>query len=383
MTPTFDMAKKIAALIADLSGNSIVRSYPIIKVLQRKYDVQVIGVTRSGPVFEPYRESLTYTLVSPARGCLWPERTARKVASCIDADAVYCFKPVAFSFGAGLLAHLTRRMPLILDVEDFDNVAFASQGRLWKALAPIRNLTPAEDRLALMDWVVDLLHGFAKQKTVGSRFLQARYGGTRLSHGADPAMFDPTRYSRERARQLFGFQGKRVILFAGTVRKHKGLETTCRALQQLKDSRCVLAVCGVLTEVLKELREKYPDVLLYLGPQPHNHMPLLWLAADLVVLAQEDTPYTRAQVPGKVFEAMAMERPIVASSVSDLPEILADCGWLVEPANVEAITEAIHEALASPEDAADRGRRARTRYLENYSWDVMERILNGVMAKVF
>lgn len=234
----------------------------------------------------------------------------------------------------------------------------------------------------LHDWTIDSLHHLADQKTVASEFLRNEYGGTKLPHGADPVQFNPEHYSRARARCQLGFNDKKVVLFAGTVREHKGLRELCMAVEQLKDRRCVLAVCGVLTKPLEALRREFPEHLWYLGPQPHQQMPAIWLAADLVVLPQRNDPYTQAQIPAKVFEAMAMACPIVASAVSDLPEILDGCGWLIDGDNSEELLNALRRVLSNPAEAEERGQLGRNRYLDRYSWDVMEGILDTVVADV-
>ena len=67
------------------------------------------------------------------------------------------------------------------------------------------------------------------------------------------------------------------------------------------------------------------------GPRPHSEMPSFLAASDMVVLPQRKTLFAKAQVPAKVFEAMAMGKPIISTSISDLPEILDRCGIVIEP----------------------------------------------------
>ena len=94
-------------------------------------------------------------------------------------------------------------------------------------------------------------------------------------------------------------------------------------------------------------------------------------AADVVAIPQLDSEPSRYQMPMKVFDAMAMGKPIVASSVSDLPLVLEGCGRLVPPGDVEKLAAAISELLSYPEEARVLGERARARCLESYS---MQRI---------
>jgi len=67
-------------------------------------------------------------------------------------------------------------------------------------------------------------------------------------------------------------------------------------------------------------------------------------------------------------EAMERARPVVASSVGGLPEIVADgeTGIVVPPADAEALTEAIVALAGDLERAAEMGRRGRERVVRAF-----------------
>ena len=96
-------------------------------------------------------------------------------------------------------------------------------------------------------------------------------------------------------------------------------------------------------------------------------LPELLVAADVVAIPQLDREAASHQMPMKVYDAMAMARPIVASSVSDLPLVLEGCARLVPPADVGGLAKAICNLLENPEEARALGERARARCLKNYS----------------
>lgn len=79
--------------------------------------------------------------------------------------------------------------------------------------------------------------------------------------------------------------------------------------------------------------------------------------------------------------AMAMAKPIIATIVSDLPEILDGCGWIVEPENPEQLAEIIQYVFNHPAEVEEMGWKARERCIEKYSWDAMEKVLVGVFKK--
>ena len=78
---------------------------------------------------------------------------------------------------------------------------------------------------------------------------------------------------------------------------------------------------------------------------------------------------------------MAMAKPIIATNVSDLPQILKGCGIVVEPEDVSGLAEKISWVFSNPLEAEEMGRRAREKCIEEYSWDVMEKKLVAIFDK--
>lgn len=78
---------------------------------------------------------------------------------------------------------------------------------------------------------------------------------------------------------------------------------------------------------------------------------------------------------------MAMAKPIIATNVSDLPEILDECGWIVEPEKPKELAKTIQYVLDNPKEAEEIGWKARQKCIEKYSWDAMEKVLVKVFGK--
>jgi len=126
-------------------------------------------------------------------------------------------------------------------------------------------------------------------------------------------------------------------------------------------------------------REWEPFPLDRIPLVPYPSLPRLLAAADVVAVPQSDSEAARYQMPMKVFDAMAMGKPIVASAVSDLPLVLEGCGRITPPGDVDTLAAGIAELLANPEAARTLGERARARCLEQYSIErIGERLLEVV-----
>ncbi|HEV2472441.1 MAG TPA: glycosyltransferase, partial [Chthonomonadales bacterium] len=74
-------------------------------------------------------------------------------------------------------------------------------------------------------------------------------------------------------------------------------------------------------------------------------------------------------------EAMAAERPVVASNTGGLPETVRDgeTGILAPPGDVEALSAALAALLEDPALSARLGRAGRLRAIEQYDANTMAR----------
>ncbi len=376
---------KISILVFDLSNNSMVRTYPIAKVLERNYDIEVIGPVFGGGVYEPYRDEFQYktTIFKKDGNCISRLSSIKgginQLIDQIDGDVVYAFKPRFTSFGIALISGLFRKIPLVLDMEDWDTDEYFRASFFDK----IKSLRSINDPNYNMLWnrALDMMIRRTDGITVVSDFLQNRYGGTKLPHGVDCVSFDPAGYNREALRKQWKVEDKFTILFTGMPRLHKGLDDLVQAMELLSDARVCLMFVGPQTEYLDAIKKRSKINIIDTGVQPHLKMPEFLSLADVVVLPQKNTAVAQAQVPGKVFEAMAMAKPIIATNVSDLPQILEGCGLVVSPSDPVGLSEAIKRMLNDSTFSNECGQKAREKCIKQYSWDAMEKILTDVFAK--
>lgn len=289
-----------------------------------------------------------------------------------EADLLIAVKPYLASYGVGLLAAECRGIPLLLDLDDLD-VALARpvQRSLTENLEDLRD--PAS---VLYLKVLSRATSAATGITVASTALQARFGGTLVPHGCPVERFAPGSINREAARKQFGLSGP-TVLFPGTRRTHKGLKPLAKAVAQIPGAR--LAVLCRPDDFIQPEWNQFP--LVRIPVIPYAQLPALLAAADVVAIPQLDTEGARAQMPMKVYDAMAMAKPIVASAVSDLPATLDGCGRLVPPGDVEALTKELRTLLERPAEAHALGQRARERCLERYSIPQVAKALRSAVEQ--
>jgi glycosyltransferase involved in cell wall biosynthesis len=358
---------KISVLTFDLSDNATGRADLLARLLASRWEVEVVGPRFGESVWRPARDGgVAHVPVAvggarryPRFAGLWRELLARA-----DGDVLYASKPRPTSYGAALLARRRRPRPLLLDIDDWE-VGFFRRAGAWGTLG--RALNVGNPNGLPWTWLMERLAARADTITVASRFLQKRFGGTLVPHVRDTEAWDPARYDRAEGRARLGLGTERVVMFLGTPRGHKGVDDLVEAVGLLgSDARLVLVGADAGGEAGRRWA-RHPWVRL-VGEIPFDDVPRYLVAADAVAVPQRATSDTVGQVPAKLFDAMALARPIVSTAVSMIPEILQGCGVLVPPGDVVALSTALRRLLDDPASAEELGRRARARCQAHYSF---------------
>ncbi|MGB3694874.1 MAG: glycosyltransferase family 4 protein [Spirulinaceae cyanobacterium] len=386
------MPQKVSLLAPDLSGGGGTRAYLIAKVLQKlHYDVEVIGFLFGKSLYPLPPENLEVKWVE---GCDYPQLigSIKNLQREINGEIIYAIKPRLTSFGMALLKSLGSSKPVILDIDDWEMSWFG--GDDWQYRPNPRQL--ARDLLKkngalrnpehplYLSWMEKLIDK-ADRVTVNNKFLQYRYGGTYLPSGKDTELFDPNKFDPQECRARYGLSEFRVLMFPGTARPHKGLEDVLAAIEGLNQPDLKLVLVGGrdigdgYVEKLMAGKEQY---VMRLPQTPLDKMPEVVAAADIVVVPQRESLTACAQFPIKLTDGMAMAKPIISTTVGDIPEILGNTGYLVEPSSPEQIAEKIEFIFANLETANAKGTEARQRCVNNYGINTMAATLSQLIEGV-
>jgi len=363
---------KITVLSHDLSSNAAMRAHRLAEAARTFAEIKLIGPVAPKGIWPALPQE---PWISTVRKQRFPKFTKYFISlvKAADGDVLIAVKPHLASFGVALLAAELREVPVILDLDDFD-VALASRSD-WADDPSMTDLSrPAS---AIYMSLLTKATGAAAAITVASTALQRCFSGTVIPHGCSVELFDPSSIDREEARRTFGFVGP-TVLFPGTPRAYKGLELLARAVSRVPGAR--LAVTCRPNDLAGSEWGCFP--LDRIPIVPYSSLSNLLAAADVVAIPQSDSEPARYQMPMKVFDAIAMGKPIIASLVSDLPLVLEGCGRLVPPGDVDKLTAAISELPSNPEEARVLGERGRARCLESYSMQLIGERLFEVVRQV-
>ena len=109
-------------------------------------------------------------------------------------------------------------------------------------------------------------------------------------------------------------------------------------------------------------------------------MPNVLAACDLVV----DASWAGTGITGTIREAMAMEKPVIATDCGGNAELVSsrDVGWLIAPRDVTALAGAIDDVIGNPDRAAVVGNNARAHVVRGFSKDLRISKLESLYATV-
>ncbi|CUH51135.1 glycosyltransferase family 4 protein [Shimia marina] len=154
------------------------------------------------------------------------------------------------------------------------------------------------------------------------------------------------------------------LLFVGRLAPVKGLPILLRALEpltrQFPDIRLTVVGDGPGRTALEHQVETsgLAEHVRFVGYKSQTEVAEALKAADLFVL-----PSFAEGVPVVLMEAMAARRPVVATQIAGIPELVADggAGLLVPPGDVAALSAAISKILANPARATAMGIAGRAK----------------------
>lgn len=389
------MPLKISLLVSDLStagaGRWLGADRPFLlaKGLQSAgYAAEILGFS---DVPEPTEQSsLDLSIRYFPAGASYPDffSCAHRLLDQITGDVVYACKPKMGSLGVGLWAKWFQHRPLILDVDDWELSWHGGDDWRYRPtpLQLARDVLKSDGGLRQPDhpfylkWM-ERLSPKADLVTIHTQFLQQRFGGLYVPNGKDTHLFDPAHYNPVASREHYGLSEYRILMFPGAPRPYKGLEDILTALDQLQepDLRLVIVGGSPYDNFDQKLLERWGQWIIKLPVTAYPAMPELISAAHIIVVPQRDTPAAQAQFPLKLTDGMAMAKPILATRVGDVPGILADTGYIVDPSAPDQLAEQIRWIFQNYDIALTKGQSARERCIQHYSIEAMGHALAGVM----
>lgn len=201
--------------------------------------------------------------------------------------------------------------------------------------------------------------------------------------GVDIKRFGKPQEKRE-VRKRLGLSQERLIFgYVGmlkTMGMEKGITTALEALRSLTGNFAFLVVGGAPEDIEHYKQEakhlKLNDRVIFSGRVPHTTVPDFLQACDILIAPFPDNRHYRYYMsPLKIFEYMASGRPIVASELPSLREILNEnnCRFIM-PTDSHDLAEKINE-LAEDQGLSERISLQAKEDVLKYTWRERARLI--------
>jgi glycosyltransferase involved in cell wall biosynthesis len=207
-----------------------------------------------------------------------------------------------------------------------------------------------------------------------------------LPSGVDLKRFDPSTIDRKTVRERYGFADSDLVLFfMGWIYPFSGLQEVANDVAKLTDRNSSLKLLIVgrgpglapLKEFVKQRNAE--DRIIFTGYRPYAEIPELIAAADICILPAYDTEEMRHIVPIKIYEFLAMGKPVISTR---LHGVLREFGtgngvtYADSPETVVAQTTALDNFVRTRES------QRALNFIKAYDWERITSDFEALLASI-
>jgi glycosyltransferase involved in cell wall biosynthesis len=166
-----------------------------------------------------------------------------------------------------------------------------------------------------------------------------------------------------------------LILAVGQLAERKGFKQLIDGCRILKNRdvmfQCQIIGQGPQWEILMKMINKYSleDCVTLSGALPHEAVVDYYAKASMLVMPCIQSKNGNLDgIPNVLFEAMAMEVPVISTRISAIPELIEDGvnGMLVTPRDPVALADAMEILIQKPQEAIRLGQHGRLTVLNEF-----------------
>ncbi len=180
---------------------------------------------------------------------------------------------------------------------------------------------------------------------------------------------------------------QKIIVYSGHLYEGKGIKTIIETAHLLPEYQFILVGgwTGDIERVKKLCQDENLLNVRLIGHVPQSQLSSYLYAADILILpTSQYWNLATFTSPLKLFEYMAVKKPIVASALPNIMTVLRnrENALLAEPDDALSFQQAINELIEKP-DLADNIAESAYQEVKNFTWEKRaERVLNFAKARM-
>lgn len=291
-------------------------------------------------------------------------------------DVVIATSPQFFCGWAGVFASKLKRAKFVLEIRDIWPESIEAVGAL-RSRNLLRLLEFLERRMYLAaDHIVAVGEGY-RQKILEKVDVAERTSV--VMNGVDLNNFIPQDADLGFAKK-WELEGTFVCSYIGTIGMAHGLEVVIRAATMLRekgrdDIRFCLVGDGAARQRLQEEAQAagVDDMIVFTGRMPKEEMPTVLANSDVCLVHLRGVELFGTVIPSKIFETMAMCRPIIMGVRGEACDMVleAEAGVEMEPDNPHSLLACIEPMADDRQRTAELGKSGREYVTKNFDRKVL------------
>jgi len=300
-------------------------------------------------------------------------------------DVVVATSPQLLCACAGYAIARSLKAPFVFEVRDLWPESILAVEAMKQNFVVRRLQDVARFLYRKSDHIVTVGEGYRRQ--INSRYGIPLERMDVVTNGIDPEFFVPGERDNDLRRE-YGWGNRFVTLYMGTHGMAHALHRVLEAALELSSRDEILFVFvgeGAEKDNLKQLASQLNlSNVQFIDQQPKSRVPGFYAACDLGLVTLRDTPLFQDVLPSKIFEYMAMQRPLLISVGGEARKTVerAGAGEFVPPEDVPALVEAITRLSRQPERLEEMGRNGRNYVIDHFDRRIISRRYLDILSRV-
>lgn len=304
-------------------------------------------------------------------------------------DVIVATSPQFFCAWAGLIVGFLKRVPVVVEIRDVWPASI-------QAVGAIRN-RPALGVLVWLEWAMYRLarHIVTVGEGYRDHILQRlpKQDAAKLSivtNGVDLDRFQPLSPDRTWMEEQ-RWTGKFICSYIGTIGMAHGLDVVLRAATILQTKgRQDIVFClvgdGAQRKTLEEQTQRLglQDTVRFLGLRSKSEVQKILASSGALLVHLRGCELFETVIPSKIFEIMAMERPIIMGVAGEALRIVerAQAGFPMKPDSEEDLVRIVELLCDRPEVNASLSAAGRRFVTEYYNRDQLAAEMLAILQAV-
>lgn len=195
-----------------------------------------------------------------------------------------------------------------------------------------------------------------------------------LPNGVDLNRYQPTQISSVGFREKYKIPSNHLLFFYGGILGHaQGLEVIIKAAEKLKNRAISFVLMGSgpqKDELLRLKKTLNCNNVIFADAVGRTEIAGIIKDIDVSIVPLRSLELFKGAIPSKIFEILAMEKPILLGVNGEAKELFIDqgnCGWYFEPENVDDLVSQINTILNQKSEVVVKGKNGRNYVSANFN----------------